>query len=574
MGRKTTVLYQHTVAFVFLVALPVALVLLFISFIFRTELIRIAQQQTSEAVTRTAQNLDTEAMNFALFTSALMNDEILQEQVKQFLYPQNSEQKYLAARGIEKSISWFFRITSRIGSVFLFFRDGGHFQYSNYPSDTIDYETIREICMDPRRADGEVWPLDTVSALPGAIEKPPVLSMVVRPRLADKKNSSISAILVSFRVPLLDSFLFSGQQNGATRILVNTQNKVILSDNKALYNQPYEIVKAGYTKSHIVIESPIEHTGWLFAEVIPIHFVTHRVDIMMRWVLGALFLIALLFGFYSRAFFSDIIKPLRAVILQMEEFAGGNFSVRVQETGPEEFRELGSSFNSMVNRIDELTKRIMQEQKEKARLEIEALRFQLNPHFICNTLTSINMMASLAKVEPIKKMTTALIRVVQETLLEEGTIVPIERELKNLESYVYIMRVRFGDTFTYEVQTKGDFQGIGIPTMLIQPLIENAILHGMRGRNTGNIVLSITRNDPYLLITVQDDGNGIPFEKQEELFALQKDGKRGLNKIGLYNIRRRVVLSYEPPCDVSIESWPGEGTLVKILIPLLSVENQ
>jgi len=105
-----------------LVALPVALVLLLISFIFRTEVLRIAREQTTEAVVRTAQSLDAEAMNFALFTSALMNDEVLLEQARYFIQPKDPEQKYLAARGMEKSISWFFRITSRIGSVFLFFR--------------------------------------------------------------------------------------------------------------------------------------------------------------------------------------------------------------------------------------------------------------------------------------------------------------------------------------------------------------------------------------------------------------------------------------------------------------------
>ena len=569
-----TVVRQHTIAFLLLVALPVALVLLFISFMFRTEVLRIAREQTSEAVVRTAQSLDAEAMNFALFTSALMNDEVLLEQARYFIQPKNPEQKYLAARGMEKSISWFFRITSRIGSVFLFFQDGGHFQYSNYPSDAIDYDRVRSICMAPDRPDGEVWCLDTLSTMPGAVEKPPVISMVVRPRKSDKRISSISAILVSFRIPLLDSFLFSAQTNGMTRLLVNTQKKVLLSDNRGFIGRPYGIVKDSLRKSHIIIEAPVESIGWVFAEAIPINYFTHRVGIMMRWVLGALSLVALLFGLYTRAFFADIIKPLRAVIMRMELVAQGDFSVRVQEAGPEEFRELGTSFNSMVNRIDELTKQIILEQKERTRLEIEALRFQLNPHFICNTLTSIEMMATLAKVEPIKKMTSALTRVVQETLLEEGTLVPLSTELKNLESYVYIMKVRFGDTFTYQVNCEGDMQGIGIPTMLIQPLVENAILHGMRGRNSGTIILNITKDDPYLLITVQDDGNGIPLEQQEHIFTLQKDGKRGLNRIGLYNIRRRVVLSYDPPCDVSLQSWPGEGTLVKICIPILYVESR
>jgi two-component system sensor histidine kinase YesM len=163
----------------------------------------------------------------------------------------------------------------------------------------------------------------------------------------------------------------------------------------------------------------------------------------------------LLFVFYTQSFFSDIVNPLRSVIAQMGKVSDGDFSVRATVEGPAEFRALGSAFNVMVGRIDSLTRQIVAEQKERTKTEIEALRFQLNPHFICNTLNAIGMMASIAKVDSIKRMTGALTRIMRETLQADDTVFALEDELKNLESYVYIMKIRFGDSFEYQVGGSG-----------------------------------------------------------------------------------------------------------------------
>jgi two-component system sensor histidine kinase YesM len=566
---RRTVAQKHVIAFISLVAIPVLLVFLFISHTFRSEMLRIARDQSKEAVQRTAQNLDIEAMNFALFTAALINDETLNQEAERYIHPKHKEDRYQASKGIEKSIAWFFRITSRIGSVFIFFTNGENYKFSNYPNDSIDFDYMRSLCMDPTKADGVVWNLDTLNTIPGSVEKDPVLSMVVRP--PHGQSTSIAAILVSFHVPLLDNFTRK-VEDSSSRFILNANGNSILSNNNQNNNIHFKDLQHQLQKDHIIIKEHIESLNWDFIEAIPTKHITQKVDVITRLIFASIGMIIIFFALYTRSFFSGIINPLRKVINQMEQFAKGDFSVRVQEEGPDEFKELGITFNNMVYQINDLTQKIVESHKEKTRLEIEALRFQLNPHFICNTLTSIGMMASIARVEPIKKMTSALTRIIEETLMEEDTLIPIEKELKNLESYVYIMKVRFGDTFNYHTRISGNFKNLGIPTMLIQPVIENAILHGMRGKKSGNIWLNFNKDDPYVYISIQDDGNGIPLDKQETLFHSAKDGKRGLNRIGLYNIRQRIVLSYPPPCDITVESWPGEGTLVTICIPQLSME--
>ncbi|OHE63254.1 MAG: hypothetical protein A2Y36_05595 [Treponema sp. GWA1_62_8] len=575
-----TLVRKHMAAFLLLVAVPVACVILVISFMFRREAVRIARERTTEAVERSARALDAEALGFALFTSALVNDGVLQARARAYASASDPEARYAAARDIEASIAWFFRITSRIGTVILFFDDGGRFVYTNYQTSGIDPEGARALCADPRRPDGEVWCLDDLEVLPSALEKPPVLSMAVRPRPGDAADSNIESILVSFRIPALDAIAVSaaaetdagsGDARGGVVLVANRAGTVMLSDRRSMKGRSFAEVAAELEPRSLVIGSRIESIGWTFAEAIPLRVFTRNVDLMTRWVFAAFALVGLLFVLYTRSFFGDIVNPLRAVIARMGSVAEGDFSARADEAGPVEFRRLGAAFNLMVSRIDELTRQIVAEQKERTRTEIEALRFQLNPHFICNTLNAIGMMASIAKADSIKRMTTALTRIMRETLSADDTIFPLEEELKNLESYVYIMKIRFGDTFSYSTEIEDGLACIGVPTMLLQPLVENAVLHGLRGLPPGrSIVVGARREGEFVRLEVRDDGIGMEAERLASLFSGPREGGRGFNRIGLYNVRRRILLSFDPPCNLAVESFPGAGTIVSLLIPLLA----
>ena len=540
------------------------------------EAVRIARERTSEAVARAARGLDAEALGFALFTSALVNDGVLQSRARAYISASDAEARYAAAREIETTIAWFFRITSRIGTVILFFPKGEHFVYTNYQMSGIDLEGARALCADPSKPDGEVWCIDGLEVLPSVLEKPPVLSMAVRPRPVDAENSGIESVLVSFRIPALDAIsanAASGDEspeNGAT-IVVNRAGTVMLSDRNPLKDRNFREVSAELERRSLVIGSTVESIGWTFAEAIPLRVFTRNVDLMMRWVFVAFALVGMLFVLYTRSFFGDIVNPLRTVIARMGKVSEGDFSVRAEETGPVEFRRLWAAFNLMVARIDKLTGQIIAEQKERTRTEIEALRFQLNPHFICNTLNAIGMMASIAKADSIKRMTTALTRIMRETLSADDTVFTFEEELKNLESYVYIMKIRFGDSFAFSTEIESGLLQAGIPTMLLQPLVENAVLHGLRGRMPGgSIVIWAEREGEFVRVEVRDDGVGMDSERLESLFDGPRDGGRGFNRIGLYNVRRRILLGFDPPCTLEVDSFPGAGTVVRIIIPMLA----
>ena len=567
-----TLVRRHLAVFILVVAVPVAGIILTISFLFREEIVRIARSRTIEAVERSLQNLETEALGFALFTSALVNDRNLMEHARVYTRTGNLEERFSAANGIERSISWFFRITSRIGSVFLFFPDGKNFYYSNYPASNIDMDKARSLCFAPGQPAGEVWCLDDTATLPGSVEQPPVITMAVRPRPNDLRKSGIEAIMVSFRIPFLDRMYAGVGTDGGVSYLVNREGTVILSNRRENTGRAFAEVTASFDGRYLVAETVMESTGWTYAEAIPYRYFTRNVELMMRYVYAALALVLLLFILYTLAFFAGIINPLRSVTAQMSRVAAGDFTVQVRESGPAEFRSLGAAFNVMVGRLAELTRQILAEHEERTKVEIEALRYQLNPHFVCNTLNAIGMMASIAKADSIRRMTAALTRIMRETLSADNTILALGSELKNLESYVYIMKIRFGDSFSFHTEVEAGLLPAGIPTMLLQPLVENAVLHGLRGLPPGHgIVVSARREGGFVRLQVKDDGAGIPPGRMERLFDPARENRGGLNRIGLHNVRRRIQLSYGPPCDLSVESRPGEGTTVRLLIPLLTV---
>jgi two-component system sensor histidine kinase YesM len=207
------------------------------------------------------------------------------------------------------------------------------------------------------------------------------------------------------------------------------------------------------------------------------------------------------------------------------------------------------------------------------------LRYQLNPHFLCNALNAIRMMAIITKNDSIRKMSSALMMITEDTLAREDTIYSLEHELRILDSYVYVMQVRYGNTFELIKDVDNSLLNLGVPSMILQPLVENSILHGFHGLSApGTIVVSASRlsgsaalRDDALIISVRDNGNGMSAEILANVLndAGRSGGRKGLSRIGIYNVHRRIILSYGNTYGLELASYPGEGTVVTLKLPVL-----
>jgi two-component system sensor histidine kinase YesM len=238
------------------------------------------------------------------------------------------------------------------------------------------------------------------------------------------------------------------------------------------------------------------------------------------------------------------------------------------------------------------------EERERARMkaELAALRFQIDPHFVSNTLNSIRLMARAAKADAIADMTQSLMRVLADSYSGTGPMTTLEHEIANLASYVGIMKVRFGETFDVAWRIGDDTRDLLVLKMILQPIMENAILHGISPagrRGSISITSSIegaaglqaarvpepglrAAAGQRLIIEAQDDGVGMSPETATSVLAPDDGtsaGPSGLHRVGLANVHQRIRLNFGDPFGLAVESVPGSYTKVRFVLPVVRQET-
>jgi len=229
----------------------------------------------------------------------------------------------------------------------------------------------------------------------------------------------------------------------------------------------------------------------------------------------------------------------------------------------QEFCRMKASTRENIRNMEE--KHAMEQKLNDMRLQM--LKSQINPHFLFNTL---NMIASTAQIEDAaatEKMITALSRLFRYNLKSAGAVMPLERELKIIQDYMYLQKMRFGSRIKYRLSLETDAADVIIPSLSLQPLVENAVVHGLSKKETGGILhIRIWKKDRMLILSVADTGLGMSQERCEEVAAAMKEHRTAKIGIGLGNIYKRVHMMYQKG-DLRIYSREGKGTVIQLMIP-------
>ena len=287
----------------------------------------------------------------------------------------------------------------------------------------------------------------------------------------------------------------------------------------------------------------------------------------------------------------SIAKPVRelsqeARCIARSDFSGADISVENQD----ELGELVAIFNDMKHAMEEniqtiqenhrMTELLQQEKLENSEMEkrlnanrLELLKSQINPHFLFNTLNMIGSMADLEDAPTTEKMTQSLAQLFRYNLNTREQIVPIDMELRIAENYMYLQKMRFGSRIQYQVNTPEGVSHIRIPSFTMQPLVENAIVHGLSKKEQGGTVsVTVTEDSETQIVTllIEDDGLGIAEERLSALNARMhnpEENKTARIGIGLGNIYRRIRTLYPEGGDLSIDAEEGVGTRITLTIP-------
>ena len=290
-------------------------------------------------------------------------------------------------------------------------------------------------------------------------------------------------------------------------------------------------------------------------------------------LLLALLALTILFSVLAQRSLSHAIHtPIARLEKFAAELAGGNLQARAPETSVAELHELTESLNSMAGRLQDLIDENRREQENLKKSELRALQAQINPHFLYNTLDAIVWLAEAGQTREVIHITRALSDFFRISLSQGKDWIPLSEEIKHLTGYLTIQKIRYRDILDYQIEIPDELGSCQVLKLLMQPLVENAIYHGIKHRRGRGLVKVTGRMEgAWLILQVQDNGAGMSSERLLQVRdGLSGDGGESAG-YGLFNVNKRIQLYYNQPQGVWIESQVGEGTTVTLKLPVRSL---
>ena len=289
-----------------------------------------------------------------------------------------------------------------------------------------------------------------------------------------------------------------------------------------------------------------------------------RVGIILMIVIGGLATVMLLLC--SSRVSRSITQPIQALCGKAARLGAGDFTIQPIETYNVEIKTLDDGFNDMVRQINQLLEHVKQNQIALRRAEFELLQAQINPHFLYNTFDSIIWLAEMQKNKQVVQMTTALSTFFRNSLSNGADVITLKAEKQQVESYLQIQQVRYHDILEYEIDIPEELFDCVLPKLTLQPLVENALYHGIKNKRGGGIIAIVAFDcGTELELVVTDNGIGMTPEQLNQLRMGVYEGRH--NSFGLKNVHQRIQLYYGEQYGLEFESEAGEGTTVTVRLP-------
>jgi len=286
-------------------------------------------------------------------------------------------------------------------------------------------------------------------------------------------------------------------------------------------------------------------------------------------------------GSTSQNMANTIRSSIRQLEGSMHRLTGGDLKARVPDMEVEELSELAQQINVTANRLETLIERSRVEQENLAKSELRLLQAQINPHFLYNTLDAIIWQAQSGKSEEVIHLTRSLSDFFRISLSSGADWIPLSGEVRHVSGYLSIQKTRYRDILNYEIDIPEALQGGYIVKLLLQPLVENALYHGIKGKRGGGVIrVSAVPDGGRVRFTVSDTGKGMTPEELARVVAVMRSDAPALSGVapaegssfGLRNVDARIRLFYRQKTGLEIESGPG-GTTVSFCVPLKSREE-
>ncbi|MFD1177510.1 sensor histidine kinase [Paenibacillus puldeungensis] len=340
-------------------------------------------------------------------------------------------------------------------------------------------------------------------------------------------------------------------------------------------------------KRYMLVKQTSEVTGWTLLILTPMSAITSGISVLRTAILFSAGIGGGLFFMLSFGLSTIITRPIFRLIKTMRRARLGGLKPITEVTSTIEINELNHSYNQMVEHMNDLIKLVYEKEILQNRTELKALQAQINPHFLFNTLEALYWSLQEKDESELAEFVVVMSDLFRYTITgpNKDEWVTLRDELEHIERYLLIMKVRFGDRISWQIDAPPEYSTIRLPKLLVQPLVENAILHGFEGKiGPGSVAVRVAPSEDhqYLHITVEDDGKGMDEETLQKLMtALKTGGKNPVAKgsgIGIVNVQQRVKLYFGSTEDedgpgINIHSSEGAGTSIRLTIPMKMGEN-
>ncbi|KAA8755649.1 sensor histidine kinase [Paenibacillus sp. UASWS1643] len=370
--------------------------------------------------------------------------------------------------------------------------------------------------------------------------------------------------------------------------IYNGENMQNLGAESGRYGPGFSSVRTVFDgKESIISQYHLKNYNWSLVSVTSWEALSAETNAFAGWSVIIILLCLLAAMIFNLFFMNRITGNIAVLVRFMRRVDDGDFNARVEGKGFDEMQLLAQGFNELLDRIGGLFRRVRAEQEQKAQAELRVLQAQIKPHFLFNTLESINGLALRGEGRKVSEMVTRLGNMLRISIQDQEEI-PLGEEIRHLQSYLEIQQYRFSDLFTYEIDIPPHLYSSILLKLTLQPLVENSIQHGFEGITyPGVLRISAYAERGHLVLCVEDNGIGIPQEMLARFEYMAEDppedmlteGAESLSSIterrglGLRSVADRIRIQYGAGYGIFICSAPGDGTVIRCIIPLYEQEE-
>jgi two-component system sensor histidine kinase YesM len=421
------------------------------------------------------------------------------------------------------------------------------------------------------------------------VNSPPYLLIMKQIQDVDNRKS-LGTMLIAVQLTFIDNILRHFDHNdqadlwlmdGAGKIIYHTDEQYIGTVDTELARYPLRngsFRRGGGKDEWIISLSTSGVTDWILAHSIPLKILTEKTDRARNVIILLFFCIVLITSLLAVSYAIKFTRPITKLSRLMRQVEAGRFYVNLEIESRDEVGILARSFNSMMKTIRELIQKNFEIKLRQKEAELYALQSQINPHFMYNTLETINMAVEDGKSRTVVEMVTLLGRMLRFSLSNRSRCVRIRDEVQHMRDFLMIQKIRFSNRLMFDITLKGDIESCYTPKFILQPIVENAVKYGLNTRKILHIHVSIGKElgarsgKEDIVFRIRDDGPGIPEEKLEQLEqSLRSDVPVARDsEFGLSNVNARIMLMLGPEYGLELHSVYGQGTEVVIRIPMIT----